>query len=783
MSDIVKINYNGKLLKEVKQSSTVTMLTKGKKMKGDVVIESELGDAVLEPTTITESGEYTVEPPSGVNGFSKIDVAVPRLTLTEEDENKVVGLGEDPGTYELREQEPYPDVIVHSGQYDTTMYNSIEVSVPQPELGTKYIDENGGYNAFDEGYDGYSEVTVNVENTYTEEQVGMMVKEVEPEHYELTTPSIGPVPVNALGEYSIYPGDHDKDAFDQIDVLLPAGPLTITSAENQTYTPQEGVAFTEVTVDLPPITDLSATSNGTYLARDYHTEEGEPILGWNMVEVDVPNTYTVEDAGKIVKETGPDTGAYDLVRPNLVEAHITDNGEYYPVDFDPDADGIGVVNVDVAPQLEVLEITSLENKRYNPTETEGFVFVETNFPPIIDKVITENGTSVAEEEGCAGYSSVTVDVEPPHCYPRTITENGHYLASDDGYYGYSDVDVMVENTYTDEQAGMMVKPDSSGVYSLQSPDFITCEITENGEYSPDKFDPDADAIMYVNVNVEPKVQEYYAGELNENGEYSFSAYDIDPGLDGFSRVYFNVAVAQDQPVIETLTPHSRDIYRAETYEVDGWNVVDTTEIENVYTEDQVGYVVNDDLQLVEPNVPLVIAHNEDGLNQLSHVTFQDFGEGEINNTPLEYMTNSVFGMDENGNYFLRQMNGESFFVNQNGEYSVTFEQQVIVRLMFPFEEISIPEMDVDGYPVTLEGTVFDLNTFPNLDCIKFNTGISVPAADENTFAAFMGSMDRVIYFWVPEGMIDRFTESENYPQDTADPMAPGVHYTEFDPYN
>ena len=74
----------------------------------------------LEELSVTSNGIYI---PSGVNGYSKVNVNVPN-TYTNADEGKVVENGA------LIPQTSRPNDITQNGNYDTTKYNSVNVNVP-----------------------------------------------------------------------------------------------------------------------------------------------------------------------------------------------------------------------------------------------------------------------------------------------------------------------------------------------------------------------------------------------------------------------------------------------------------------------------------------------------------------------------------------------------------------------------------------------------------------------------------------------------------------------------
>ena len=99
-------------------------------------------EPIIEPLEVTENGTYTA--PSGVDGYSPVSVNVPIPN----------GYIKPSGTLNIAE----------NGTYDVTEKASVVVSIPEKEivLQNKTIDANGTYTA-DSGYDGFGQVTVNVQ--------------------------------------------------------------------------------------------------------------------------------------------------------------------------------------------------------------------------------------------------------------------------------------------------------------------------------------------------------------------------------------------------------------------------------------------------------------------------------------------------------------------------------------------------------------------------------------------------------------------------------------------
>lgn len=101
---------------------------------------AEFGGAVLEPLNVTANGDYN--PPSGVDGFDSVHVAVPSATLTTKSITQN-------GTY-------------NASQDNADGYSSVTVAVPGgATIEPLEVTQNGTFNP-PSGVDGYAPVTVNV---------------------------------------------------------------------------------------------------------------------------------------------------------------------------------------------------------------------------------------------------------------------------------------------------------------------------------------------------------------------------------------------------------------------------------------------------------------------------------------------------------------------------------------------------------------------------------------------------------------------------------------------
>lgn len=113
------------------------------------------GEAVLEPLSVTQNGDYT--PESGVDGFDEVHVSVPN-SYSASDEGKVVNNGA------LVAQTARSSQITQNGTYDTTLNDEVTVNVSgggSAVIQSLSVAQNGTYTP-PSGVDGYAPVTVNV---------------------------------------------------------------------------------------------------------------------------------------------------------------------------------------------------------------------------------------------------------------------------------------------------------------------------------------------------------------------------------------------------------------------------------------------------------------------------------------------------------------------------------------------------------------------------------------------------------------------------------------------
>lgn len=114
--------------------------------------------------TISANGTYSASSDS-LDGYDEVTVNVPN-TYASGDEGKVVSSGA------LVAQTTRN--VSANGTYDTTTNDSTVVNV-QPNVGSKSIVANGSYPASADSLDGYSDVSVNVPNSYAAADEGKVV--------------------------------------------------------------------------------------------------------------------------------------------------------------------------------------------------------------------------------------------------------------------------------------------------------------------------------------------------------------------------------------------------------------------------------------------------------------------------------------------------------------------------------------------------------------------------------------------------------------------------------
>jgi hypothetical protein len=226
-------------------------------------------DIPISPLTTQVNGVFEKEE----GGYNPVTVSIPPYS----DPTHTKTITEN-GTYNFK------DSPTGTGEQPPSL---IEVAVPNPAAGTKTITENGTHNVKD-----YEYAQVNVPN-----------------------PATGTKTITENGTHNI------KDyEYAEVDVP-PYGEGTtdiVTSEASDTYD-VDGYKYAHVSVSMD---ELEVTQNGTYQPR-----YDQMIAGYNKVKVNVPNTLTPADEGKVVENATlvsqstkqiTQNGTYDTTKNNSV---------------------------------------------------------------------------------------------------------------------------------------------------------------------------------------------------------------------------------------------------------------------------------------------------------------------------------------------------------------------------------------------------------------------------------------------------------------------------------
>lgn len=228
------------------------------------------------------------------------------------------------------------------------MEDDITISTDiEPELGEKTITENGTYYAFEDNLDGYDEVSVNI-------------------------PKI--VESKNITQNGIYEAPEGVDGYSPITVNVP-----------NTYDQSEiGKVVTDTTT-LTSQTSTTIRSNNTY----------DTTLN-NEVVVEVPNTYTVEDEGKVVNNselvtqsstTKNANGTYNTTLNNEVVINV-------PNTYTQSDEGKVVDNGALVTQTST---TKTANGTYNTTTNDEVVInVPNSYSASDEGRVVNNGALVAQ---------------------------------------------------------------------------------------------------------------------------------------------------------------------------------------------------------------------------------------------------------------------------------------------------------------------------------------------------------------------------------------------------
>ena len=358
------------------------------------------------------------------------------------------------------------------------------------------ITAKGGTVASGDGLENFPSDIATITNQYTSSDEGKVVSSGSLVAQTSTTATVNgtmdtttnnEVVVNVPNTYSA--GDEGK----VVDNGQLVAQTAATYTDNGTY---NTTTNNSVTVALPLATK-SITSNGTYAASS------DNVKGYTSVSVNVPNTYTASDEGKVVNNgaltsqtsvTKTSNGTYDTTLNNSVTINVP---TYSSADN-------GKVIQNGALSSQTAYGTRTTNGTVDTTYNNSIVVSVPTYSALdAGKVVNTNGNLVAQNTG------------------KSITSNGTGI--DTTYY--SSVNVSVPNSYSASDEGKVVQNSALVAQTAHA------AITTNGTY-----DTTTNNSVTVNVSSANKL-----GVVYTNSSYTSPLYGW---IVGITDTYLYIAGSQ-----------------------------------------------------------------------------------------------------------------------------------------------------------------------------------------------------------------------------------------------